>query len=74
MTDEATMLRTIQAWYQEKPSPRRILSRTVLEELLPGSHSKKSRTAMTRFCNSRFEVYGTESHCRSWVVTPEALI
>ena len=70
MTDEATMLRTVQAWYQEKPSPRRILSRTVLEGMLPGPHSKKSRIAMTRFCNSRFEAYGTESHCRSWVVTP----
>ena len=73
MTDETTMLRIVQAWYQEKPSPRRILSRTVLESLIPGPHSKGSRTVMTRFCNSRFEVYGSESHCRSWVVTPEVL-
>lgn len=73
MTDETAMLHVIQEWYREKPSPRRVISRTVLESLLPGPHSKKSRIAMTRFCNSRFETYGTESHCRLWVVTPEAL-
>ena len=74
MTDETAMLRAIQKWYQEKPSPRRVISRTVLESLIPGPHSRKTRTLMTRFCNSRFETYGTEQHSRSWIVTPEVLV
>ena len=73
--DEAVVMGVIRDWYDKKPHPNRVLTRPVLEELLPDSieWDRQSRIKLTKIVSSRFPAYPTNKETRAWLISQEGL-